>query len=84
MERRAVMPTQTIDVREAQSRFTELVSSVSSGAEVILTQNNLPVARLTPVNVAAMRRVAGLHHGAIWISPDFNDPLPDNFWTGEA
>ena len=78
------MTTQTVDVREAQSRFTELVSSVSSGTEVILTQNNLPIARLTPVNVAAMKRVAGLHHGTIWISPDFNDPLPENFWTGEA
>jgi antitoxin (DNA-binding transcriptional repressor) of toxin-antitoxin stability system len=53
----------------------ELLSSVTSGTEVIFTQNNLPVARLTPLNVAAMQRVAGLHHGAIWISPDFNNPL---------
>lgn len=78
------MTTQTVDVREAQSRFTELVSSVTSGTEVILTQNNLPIARLTSVNVAAMKRVPGLHSGSIWVSPDFNDPLPENFWTGEA
>jgi prevent-host-death family protein len=76
------MPTQTIDVREAQSRFTELVSSVTGGAEVILTQNNLPVARLTPLNVAAMKRVAGLHNGSIWISPDFNDPLTSTDLVG--
>jgi antitoxin (DNA-binding transcriptional repressor) of toxin-antitoxin stability system len=78
------MITKTVDVREAQTRFPELLSSVTGGTEVIFTQNNLPIARLTPLNVAAIQRVAGLHHGSIWIGPDFNDPLPDNFWTGEA
>lgn len=28
-------------------------------------------------------RIAGLHAGLGWISPDFNDPLPDEFWLGE-
>ena len=29
------------------------------------------------------QRVAGLHDGQIWISDDFNDPLPDQFWLGD-
>lgn len=29
------------------------------------------------------QRVAGLHEGQIWISDDFNDPLPDEFWLGD-
>ncbi|GIK64856.1 MAG: hypothetical protein BroJett018_26500 [Chloroflexota bacterium] len=29
-------------------------------------------------------RVLGLHAGAITISDDFNDPLPDEFWFGEG
>ncbi len=29
------------------------------------------------------KRVPGLHQGKIWISEDFNDPLPDSFWLGE-
>ncbi|MEH2361345.1 type II toxin-antitoxin system VapB family antitoxin [Nostoc sp.] len=29
------------------------------------------------------RRVAGLHEGMGWISDDFNEPLPDEFWMGE-
>ncbi|MHC5939496.1 DUF2281 domain-containing protein [Nostoc sp.] len=29
------------------------------------------------------RRVAGLHEGMGWISDDFNQPLPDEFWMGE-
>jgi antitoxin (DNA-binding transcriptional repressor) of toxin-antitoxin stability system len=29
-------------------------------------------------------RVLGLHAGKMWISPDFDDPLPDEFWLGEG
>lgn len=32
---------------------------------------------------AAVRRVAGLHAGTISIAPDFDAPLPDEFWTGK-
>lgn len=28
------------------------------------------------------KRVLGLNQGKIWISDDFNDPLPDEFWLG--
>ncbi|MBD2771521.1 DUF2281 domain-containing protein [Iningainema tapete] len=31
----------------------------------------------------AQKRILGLNRGDIWISDDFNDPLPDEFWTGE-
>lgn len=33
---------------------------------------------------ATPQRVLGLHQGMGWISDDFNDPLPDEFWTEEA
>lgn len=28
-------------------------------------------------------RVAGLNKGEIWMSDDFTDELPDEFWSGE-
>jgi hypothetical protein len=28
-------------------------------------------------------RIPGLHQGQIWMSEDFNEPLPDEFWLGE-
>lgn len=31
-----------------------------------------------------VQRKAGLHMGAIRISDDFDEPLPDEFWTGTA
>ncbi|MBD2412315.1 hypothetical protein FACHB389_24995 [Nostoc calcicola FACHB-389] len=30
------------------------------------------------------KRVLGLNQGEIWMSDDFNDPLPDEFWLGES
>lgn len=43
---------------------------------------------VTVVQVAAeatapKKRVLGLQPGSIWISDDFDDPLPDSFWMGE-
>jgi len=34
-------------------------------------------------NSSSLPRIPGLHQGEIWISDDFNDPLPDAFWLGE-
>ncbi|GEM_PF-6491345 len=30
------------------------------------------------------QRIPGLHTGTTWMSDDFDDPLPDEFWLGEA
>jgi antitoxin (DNA-binding transcriptional repressor) of toxin-antitoxin stability system len=76
------MPTETVDVLDAQVRLPELLSLVASGTEVILTEGNTPLARLLPIADLPPPRVAGLHAGAIRISDDFDAPLPDEFWTG--
>ena len=34
-------------------------------------------------NASSSPRVADLHQGQIWMSEDFNDALPDEFWLGE-
>lgn len=67
-----------IDVKEAREQFQELLAQVAAGVEWILTDGAKPVARLAPIST----RVAGLHTGAIWVSPDFDEPLPDEFWVG--
>lgn len=41
-------------------------------------------AKITQVsNQSSTSRIAGLHKGEIWMSEDFNEPLPDEFWLGE-
>jgi len=70
--------TRQIDVKEAQAQLQELLSQIASGVEWVLTDKMTPVARLVPISI----RAAGLHAGAIWTSPDFDEPLPDEFWMG--
>ena len=75
----------TIDADEAQQQWPELLDLAKAGNEVVISQGNTPVARLTaiaPVASARRRRVAGIHAGAIRVSEDFDQPLSDEFWLG--
>jgi len=76
------MLKKTVDVREAQIPLKELLPLVIAGTEIIFAEDSTPVARLVPIALPTTPRVAGLHTGAIWISDDFNEPLPEEFWTG--
>jgi prevent-host-death family protein len=78
------MLTQTVDVYEAQNRLLELLGTVMTGEEVMLTKGNQPIARLVPIKPSAAPRVAGLHMGAISTSEGFDEPLPDGFWLGDV
>jgi prevent-host-death family protein len=76
------MQTKTVDVHEAQTHLVELLALVSAGTEIILTQGSTPLARIVPVAGTSTPRVAGLHPGAIWTREDFDESLPEEFWTG--
>lgn len=67
-----------IDIQEAQARLKELLATDLQDDELVLTQDDKPIARIIPIP----SRVSGLHAGAIWTSADFDEPLPDGFWTG--
>jgi len=71
------MLARTIDIRKERTDLEELLSLIAEGTEVLLTEGDTPVARLIPIE----KRVAGLHAGAIWTSDDFDEPLPEEFWT---
>ena len=76
--------TETVDVEEAKERLPELVSLALEGNEVIISEGDRPVARLVPIATTGRKRVMGLHRGTAWMSEDFDEPLPDEFWLGEA
>lgn len=76
------MPVTTIEVEDAQTQLMQLLTLAMKGGDVIIAKDNVPLVRLVPVNSQAKRRTAGLHRGAMQMSDDFNDPLPDEFWLG--
>lgn len=71
----------TIDVRELPARWSEALTSVSAGNEVLLTDGPVPRARLVPCSGAGPR-VPGLHPGGMQAAADFDAPLADDFWLG--
>ncbi|OAD20332.1 Prevent-host-death protein [Candidatus Thiomargarita nelsonii] len=81
------MLAKTVDLIEAQKQFTEIVSLVQTGTEVILLANSQPVIRLMPIASTTQppdaedlgQRVLGLHEGQGWISEDFNEKLNTNW-----
>lgn len=86
------MMTHKIDVNEKHPNLKELLSLIQKDTEIVLTEGDIPVARLTQISNFNTKEVEnsdditpkpGLHPGAIWISDDFDDPLPDAFWLGE-
>ncbi len=78
------MTTKTIDIQDAPAQFAELLSLVAAGTEIILTDGATPLARMVPLDQPGSQRIAGLHAhlGPAWMSDDFDDPLPDEFWIG--
>jgi antitoxin (DNA-binding transcriptional repressor) of toxin-antitoxin stability system len=76
--------TTTIEIADAATRMPELLSLVAAGNEVILTVNQVPRAKLVPVNASSKARVPDLHPGAATMADDFDAPLPDEFWGGAS
>jgi len=78
------MEIKTVDITEAQASLPELVLLANTGVEIVLTKNSTPVASLVPMKSPGGERIPGLHPDAIKTSDDFDQPLPDEFWTGKA
>ncbi len=71
------MTTQTVTVEDAQARLAELLNLAQAGNEIIIAEGGQPLARLVAIAESKpKRRIAGLHRGKIWMSDDFDMPLP--------
>ena len=62
------------NLRDAKSRFSELVKLAADGEEILITRNGRPVARLVRA-VAEPRRHFGTMKGVASVADDFDAPL---------
>ena len=69
------MMAKTIDIHTANISIEDLLSLIRQGTEVMMTEANIPFARVFPCFPLRQERVAGLHSEAIWTSNDFDEPL---------
>lgn len=70
--------SKTVNVHEAKTHLSRLLAEVERGKEVTIARAGKPIARLVGVQAPAKREL-GLDRGSIWISPDFDAPMPDEF-----
>ena len=71
------MPSVTIE--EAQNKLSELIHRLTPGEEVVITENDQPVARLVPTapTPAKKPRQFGTLKGTVLSMEHFDDPLED-------
>jgi prevent-host-death family protein len=70
-----------VNMHEAKTTLSQLVSEVESGKEVILARGGKPVAKLMPIRAARRRRL-GQWKGKVRMSADFDAPLPADVLRG--
>ncbi|MDQ3181736.1 MAG: toxin-antitoxin (TA) system antitoxin [Acidobacteriota bacterium] len=72
----------TLSVNEIS--IQTVIRYAKSGDEIVLEENGKPIAKITPIMEAEQSapkpRVFGLGKGKTWMSNDFDDELPDEFW----
>ncbi len=69
----------TVSIQEAQAKLSELIHRLTPGEEIIITENDQPVARLVSVAVAQRppRRLGTMRGTVLYMAPDFDAPLDD-------
>ncbi|HLA04722.1 MAG TPA: type II toxin-antitoxin system Phd/YefM family antitoxin [Syntrophales bacterium] len=65
-----------INIHEAKTHFSRLLSKVESGEEITIAKAGKPVARLVPISHHVAKRFPGTAKGKIMIADNFDDPLP--------
>jgi prevent-host-death family protein len=77
--------TRTISISEIQNSAQAIIDLTRNGDKIVIEENGNPVAKVTPIEPIEKTenlqpRIAGLREGRSWMSDDFDDELPDEFW----
>ena len=67
-----------VTVKEAKTRFSQLLRRVAAGEEITIVNRDVAVARLVPVTEEQAGRKLGMFRGQMRIPEDFDVPLPEH------
>ncbi|MBF2001740.1 MAG: type II toxin-antitoxin system Phd/YefM family antitoxin [Synechococcales cyanobacterium C42_A2020_086] len=69
---------ETVNIHQAKTNLSRLLSRVERGEEIIISNRGIPVAKLVPFHPSSNRRASlGLDRGRFTIPDDFDAPLPE-------
>lgn len=63
-----------LDITQAKADISKVLDLAIKGEEIVITQDNQPVAKISPIKRPLTR---GSAKGKVWISDDFDEPLDD-------
>jgi prevent-host-death family protein len=78
----------TVSTKEAKNRLSELGRQAENGETITVTRNGKPAFDIVPHKKSkgtnweageAFLKARGVDRLVDWISPDFDDPLPEDF-----
>lgn len=74
--------TKTLSISDVPGPLAGLLALAKDGDEIIIEENGEPFATVSLIQKSpkAKERVFGLGRGTVWMSDDFDDELPDEFW----
>ena len=70
----------TVTIQQAQTTLSELIHRLSLGDEVVITENDRPVARLVPtseIKKTSSRQLGTMKGTVLYMAPDFDAPLDE-------
>jgi prevent-host-death family protein len=67
----------TYNMHEAKTQLSRLAERAANGEEITIARSGRPVAKLVKAEMERPKITLGLAKGEIWMSDDFDDPLPD-------
>lgn len=63
-------------MHEAKTQLSRLAERAALGEEIIIARSGRPLAKLVPFEEERKPRKLGLWKDRVWISEDFDEPLP--------
>jgi prevent-host-death family protein len=75
------------NMHEAKTHLSQLVERALQGEEIVIGRAGKGLVKLVPMEEKKPPRVPGRYEGQIWISDDFDDPLPEEimkYFRGEG
>lgn len=75
-------------MHDAKTHLSQLAERASKGEEIVIARNGQALAKLVPIEEPRKKRRLGLWKDEkVWVSDDFDDPLPweiQKYFEGEG
>lgn len=66
-----------VNIQDGEAQLSRILERVERGEEIVIARAGVPIARLSRYRASQPKRQGGQWKGKVWMSDDFDTPLPD-------